>query len=66
LSEEFKTISLVIDTSSPRHPTLTIHVDGKEASSLVTVLRYCSLNTMHILNTNTILIQIFEYWQQWS
>ena len=32
-SNKFKTISLVIDTSSER-PTLIVHVDGKEASSL--------------------------------
>jgi len=33
-SDEFKTISLVIDTSSSELPTLIIHVDGKEAESL--------------------------------
>jgi len=32
-SDEFKTISLVIDTSSER-PTLIVHVGGEEASSL--------------------------------
>jgi len=33
-SDEFKTISLVIDTSSSERPTLIVHVDGKEAESL--------------------------------
>ncbi len=33
-SDEFKTISLVIDTSNSEHPTLIVHVDGKEAESL--------------------------------
>lgn len=33
-SNEFKTISLVIDSSSSEHPTLIVHVDGEEASSL--------------------------------
>ncbi len=33
-TDEFKTISLVIDTSSSEHPTLIVHVDGKEAESL--------------------------------
>lgn len=33
-SDEFKTISLVIDTSSSERPTLIVHVDGKEAKSL--------------------------------
>jgi len=33
-SDEFKTISLVIDTSSSERPTLIIHFDGKEAESL--------------------------------
>ncbi len=28
-SDEFKTISLVIDTSSSERPTLIVHVDGK-------------------------------------
>jgi len=32
-TDEFKTISLVIDTSSSDRPTLIIHVDGKEAKS---------------------------------
>jgi len=33
-SDEFKTISLVIDTSSSERPTLIVHADGKEAESL--------------------------------
>ena len=33
-SDEFKTISLVIDSSSSERPTLVVHVDGEEASSL--------------------------------
>jgi len=33
-SNEFKTISLVIDSSRSEHPTLIIHIDGEEASSL--------------------------------
>ncbi len=33
-SDEFKTVSLVIDTSSSERPTLIVHVDGKEAESL--------------------------------
>jgi len=32
--DEFKTISLVIDTSSSERPTLIVHVDGKEAEAL--------------------------------
>jgi len=33
-SDEFKTISLVIDSSSSERPTLIVHVDGEQASSL--------------------------------
>jgi len=33
-SDEFKTVSLVIDTSSSERPTLIVHVDGKEAESI--------------------------------
>ena len=33
-SDEFKTISLVIDTSKSERPTLIVHVDGKEAEAL--------------------------------
>ena len=33
-SDEFKTVSLVIDTSSSEHPTLIVHVDGEEAKTL--------------------------------
>ncbi len=33
-STEFKTISLVIDSSSSEHPTLIVHVEG-EGSQLV-------------------------------
>ncbi len=33
-SDEFKTVSLVIDTSSSERPTLIVHVDGNEAESL--------------------------------
>ena len=33
-STEFKTISLVIDSSSSERPTLIVHVEGEEASSL--------------------------------
>ena len=33
-TDEFKTISLVIDTSSSERPTLIVHVDGKEAEAL--------------------------------
>ena len=33
-STEFKTISLVIDSSSSEHPTLIVHVEGEDASSL--------------------------------
>ena len=33
-SDEFKTISLVIDTSRSDRPSLIVHVDGKEAESL--------------------------------
>jgi len=33
-SDEFKTISLVIDSSSSERPTLIVHVDGKEAEAL--------------------------------
>ena len=33
-SDEFKTISLVIDSSRSEHPTLVIHVDGEGAGSL--------------------------------
>lgn len=33
-SNEFKTISLVIDTSRIDRPTLIVHVDGEEASEL--------------------------------
>ena len=33
-SGEFKTVSLVIDTSRSDQPTLIVHVDDKEAESL--------------------------------
>jgi len=33
-TDEFKTISLVIDTSSSDHSTLIVHVDGKGAKTL--------------------------------
>ncbi len=33
-SDEFKTISLVIDSSNSGQSTLIVHVDGKEAESL--------------------------------
>ncbi|MEA1930190.1 MAG: hypothetical protein U9O06_01375 [Euryarchaeota archaeon] len=33
-SNEFKTVSLVIDTSSSEHPTLIVHADGREAKTL--------------------------------
>ena len=33
-SDEFKTISLVIDSSSSERPTLIVHIDGEQASSL--------------------------------
>jgi len=33
-ANEFKTISLVIDSSNAERPTLVIHVDGEEASSV--------------------------------
>jgi len=33
-SDEFKTISLVIDTSSSERPTLIVHVDGEEVKKL--------------------------------
>jgi hypothetical protein len=33
-SNEFKTISLIIDSGSSEHPTLIVHIDGEEASSL--------------------------------
>jgi len=33
-SDEFKTVSLVIDTSSSERPTLIVHIDGEEAKTL--------------------------------
>jgi hypothetical protein len=33
-SDEFKAISLVIDSSSSERPTLIVHADGEQASSL--------------------------------
>ena len=33
-SDEFKTVSLVIDTSSSERSTLIVHVDGEEAKKL--------------------------------
>ncbi len=33
-SDDFKTISLVIDSSTAERPTLIVHVDGEDASSL--------------------------------
>ncbi len=33
-SDEFKTISLIIDSSRSEHPTLIIHVDGEGADQL--------------------------------
>lgn len=34
--DEFKTISIVIDTSHPDRSTLIVHVDGEKARSLAT------------------------------
>jgi hypothetical protein len=34
VSDEFKTVSLVIDTSSSERPTLIVHIDGEEAKTL--------------------------------
>ena len=45
---EFKTISLVIDTSSSDRPTLIIHVDGEEASSVADrVEKFCAKHGAH-------------------
>jgi len=33
-SDEFKTISLIVDSSRSEHPTLIVHVDGGEADRL--------------------------------
>ena len=33
-ANEFKSISLVIDSSNTERPTLIVHVDGEEASSV--------------------------------
>jgi len=47
-SNEFKTISLVIDSSSSGHSTLIVHVDGKQASSLADrVEEFLSENSAH-------------------
>ena len=47
-SDEFKTISLVIDSSSSERPTLIVHVDGEQASSLADrVEEFLSENSAH-------------------
>jgi len=64
LSDKFKTISLVIDTSSPGHPTLTIHVDGKEAEPTAEEVEPFSQSMALIPNESTTLRQIYTYWQR--
>jgi len=40
---EFKSISLVIDSSTAERPTLIIHVDGEEASSVAdSIEEFCT------------------------
>lgn len=39
-TDEFKIISLVIDTSSSDHPTLIVHVDRREAKSLADEIKF--------------------------
>lgn len=47
-SNEFKTISLVIDSSRPERPTLIVHVDGEEASSVADrVEEFCAEHGAH-------------------
>jgi hypothetical protein len=47
-SDEFKTVSLVIDTSSSERPTLIVHIDGEEASSLADrIEKFLAANGAH-------------------
>jgi len=47
-STEFKTISLVIDSSRSEQPTLIIHIDGEEASSLADrIEKFLAANGAH-------------------
>jgi len=47
-SDGFKTISLVIDTSTPGRSTLIIHIDGKNAESLANeVEAFLTENSAH-------------------
>jgi hypothetical protein len=47
-SDEFKTVSLVIDTSRSEHSTLIIHIDGEEASSLADrIEEFCTDHGAH-------------------
>lgn len=47
-STEFKTISLVIDSSRSDRPTLIIHVDGEDASSIADrVEAFCTDHGAH-------------------
>ena len=65
-SDEFKTISLVIDASSSDRPTLIVMSTGSKPARWLTVLRNSLLNTVHILSANTIQRPISGYWQQSS
>ncbi len=51
---EFKSISLINDTSSPDRPTLIIHVDGEEASSVADrVEKVCADHGAHTQRSAT-------------
>ncbi len=56
-SDEFKTVSLVIDTSSSERPTLIVHVDGREAKTLAdeieAFLTQCDANTQREYHSET-------------
>ncbi len=47
-SDGFKTISLVIDTSTSERPTLIVHIDGEEAGSLADrIEKFCTEHGAH-------------------
>jgi len=42
-AEEFKTVSIIIDTNRAEHPTLIVHVDGEDAASLADrIAEFCT------------------------
>ena len=47
-TEEFKTVSIVIDANRAERPTLIVHVDGEDAASLADrIEEFCTTRGAH-------------------